>query len=166
MPSGQAVNPVTGGSWEGVSVKPDGAVPAPQALSKAHRLAVQRLLDETRDPVPPSLLEAVAMKLESLAQAESGEVIRLANAQLIGTYVLLAGQGAAVTIQDRDGRLVQRVSGSPDVRLIFTGGNRYKLEGLPEGSFTSLRLKEGKPQLLREAPGALPRIRKKQATSP
>jgi hypothetical protein len=71
MPSGQAVNPVTGGSWEGVGVKPDGAVPAPQALSKAHRLAVQRLLDETRDPVPPSLLEAVAMKLESLAQAES-----------------------------------------------------------------------------------------------
>jgi hypothetical protein len=166
LPSGQAVNPVTGGSWEGVGVKPDVAVPARQALSKAHRLAVQRLLDETRDPVPRSLLEAVAMKLESLAQAESGEVIRLANAQLIGRYVLLAGQGAAVTIHQKDGRLVQSVGGSAGVPLAFINGNRYKLEGLPEGSFTSFRLKEGKVQLLREAPGALPRIREKQATSP
>jgi len=166
LPSGQAVNPVTGGSWEGVGVKPDVAVPAPQALSKAHRLAVQRLLEETRDPAPRSLLEAVAMKLESLAQAESGEGIRLANAQLIGTYMLLTGHGAAVTIQDKDGRLVQRVGGFPDARLIFVGGNRYKLEGLPEGSFTSFRLKEGKVQLLREAPGALPRIREKQAGFP
>jgi FtsP/CotA-like multicopper oxidase with cupredoxin domain len=166
MPSGQAVNPVTGGSWEGVGVRPDVAVPAPQALSNAHRLAVQRLLDETRDPVPRSLLEAVAMKLESLAQAESGEVVRIANAQLIGTYVLLAGQGAAVTIQDKDGRLVQRVGGFPDVRLILIGGNRYRLEGSPEGSFTSFRLKDGKVQLLREAPGALPRMREKQAASP
>jgi len=127
---------------------------------------VQRLLEETRDPAPRSLLEAVAMKLESLAQAESGEGIRLANAQLIGTYMLLTGHGAAVTIQDKDGRLVQRVGGFPDARLIFVGGNRYKLEGLPEGSFTSFRLKEGKVQLLREAPGALPRIREKQAGFP
>ena len=106
------------------------------------------------------------MKLESLAQIESGEVIRLANAQLIGTYVLLAGQGAAVTIQDKDGRLVQIVGGSPDAPLVFIGGNRYKLEGLPEGSFTSFRIRDGRVQLLREAPGALPRIREKQATSP
>jgi hypothetical protein len=148
MPGGQAVNPVTGGSWEGVGVKPDVGVPAPQALSKAHRLAIERLLSETRDPVPRSLLEAVAMKLESLAQAESGDVTRLGNSQLIGTYALLAGQGPAVTIQDKDGRLVQTVGGSPDVPLVFIGGNRYKLEGSPEASFTSFRLKD----VLREAP--------------
>jgi hypothetical protein len=166
MPGGQAVNPVTGGSWEGVGVKPDVAVPAPQAPSKAHSLAVERLLSETRDPVPRSLLEAVAMKLESLVQAESGDVTRLGNSQLIGTYALLAGQGPAVTIQDRDGRLVQTVGGSPDFLLVLIGGNRYKLEGSPEGSFTSFRLKDGKVQLLREAPGALPRIREKPAAFP
>ena len=166
MPRGQAINPVTGGSWEGVGVKPDVAVGARQALSEAHRLAVERLISEMRDSVPRSLLEAVAMKLESVAQAESGEVIRLPDAQLIGTYELLAGQGPAVTIEDKSGRLVQRVSGFPDVQLIFIGGNRYKLEGSPEGSFTSFRLKDGNVQLLREAPGALPRIRGKQAASP
>jgi hypothetical protein len=71
-----------------------------------------------------------------------------------------------VTIQDKDGRLVQTVGGSPDVPLVFIGGNRYKLEGSPEGSFTSFRLKDGKVQLLREAPGALPRIREKPAGFP
>jgi hypothetical protein len=166
MPSGQAVNPVTGGSWEGIGVKPDVAVPASQALNKAHRLAVERLLSETLDPSPRSLLEAVAMKLESLAQAESGDDTRLDNAQLIGTYALSVGQGSAVTIQDKDGRLVQTVGGSPDVPLVFIGGNRYKLEGSPEGSFTSFRLKDGKVQLLREAPGALPRIREKPTAFP
>jgi len=166
MPSGQAVNPVTGGSWEGVGVKPDVAVPAPQALTEAHRLAVERRISETHDPVSRSLLEAVEMKLESVAQAHSGDTARLGNAQLNGTYALLAGQGPGVTIADKDGRLVLRAGGSADVPLVFIGGNRYKLEGLPEGSFTSFRVKDGKVQLLSEAPGALPRIREKQAVSP
>ena len=37
IPTGQAVNPVTGGSWEGIGVKPDVEVPAVQALGRAHR---------------------------------------------------------------------------------------------------------------------------------
>jgi hypothetical protein len=43
IPGAQAVNPVTGTSWEGVGVKPDVAVPASQALETAHKLAIERL---------------------------------------------------------------------------------------------------------------------------
>ncbi|MBV8909235.1 MAG: S41 family peptidase [Gammaproteobacteria bacterium] len=164
IPSGQAVNPVTGGSWEGVGVQPDVVVPAAQALGKAHRLAVERLIAGTQDPLSRSLLEAVAMKLESLAEAESGEATRLPNAQLVGTYVVAVGQGPSMTILEKDGRLVQqRPAGAPDIPLVLVGGNRYRLEGLPEGHFVSFRVKDGRVQLLREAPGFMPRIREKPA---
>jgi tetratricopeptide (TPR) repeat protein len=39
MPTGRAINPVTGTNWEGVGVKPDVAVDAKSALEKAHELA-------------------------------------------------------------------------------------------------------------------------------
>jgi retinol-binding protein 3 len=163
VPSGQAVNPVTGGSWEGVGVQPDVAVPAAQALSQAHRLAVERLIAETEEPMSRSLLEAVAMKLESMAGAESGESARLPNAQLVGTYAVRVGRGPSVTILEKEARLVLRLAGAPDVALVLVGGNRYRLEGLPEGYFASFRVKDGKVQLLREAPGFMPRIREKTA---
>jgi len=43
MPNGQAVNPITGTSWEGKGVQPDVPVPAADALSKAQSLAIDRL---------------------------------------------------------------------------------------------------------------------------
>lgn len=42
IPNGQAVNPVTGGSWEGVGIKPDVEVPAAQAPGKAHEVRTRR----------------------------------------------------------------------------------------------------------------------------
>lgn len=39
IPTGKAINPITGTNWEGVGVKPDIAVPASEALEKAIELA-------------------------------------------------------------------------------------------------------------------------------
>lgn len=39
VPEGRSINPITGGNWQGVGVKPDVAVPADQALAKAVELA-------------------------------------------------------------------------------------------------------------------------------
>ena len=72
MPSGQAVNPITRTSWEGVGVKPDISVPSAAALGKAHMLAIERLTAEASDPTARSMLDAVSMKLESIAEAQSG----------------------------------------------------------------------------------------------
>jgi C-terminal processing protease CtpA/Prc len=45
LPVARAINPVTGGNWEGVGVRPDIEAPAATALAVAHRVALQALAD-------------------------------------------------------------------------------------------------------------------------
>jgi hypothetical protein len=165
MRGGQAINPVTGTSWEGVGVKPDIPVPAAAALRKAHALAIDQLITQASNPMERSMLEAVAMKLQTIAEAESGSVPRLANAEIVGTYVLESGAGPMLTILEKDGRLMEHMDGFPDVALTILKGNRYKLEGLPDGAIASFRTHDGKTELLREAPFGPPTIREKQRGS-
>jgi hypothetical protein len=49
VPAGRAINPITKTDWEGTGVKPDVAVPADQALEKAHELAIQKLSKNAKD---------------------------------------------------------------------------------------------------------------------
>jgi hypothetical protein len=49
VPIGQAINPITKKSWEGVGVKPDVAVPPPQALLTAQLLALKSELGSLPD---------------------------------------------------------------------------------------------------------------------
>jgi hypothetical protein len=162
MPGGRPVNPVTGTNWEGVGVKPDVPVPAAASLGKAHALAIERLVAEATDPESRSMLSAVLVKLSSVEEAESGKVTRLSNAELIGTYVLEAGAGAAVTITEHDGQLVQHVDGLPEVQLVYLKGNRYKPNGLPDGAFTSFHANGNKMELLLEVPWGPPTLRVKR----
>jgi hypothetical protein len=162
MPGGRPVNPFTNTNWEGVGVKPDVEVPAAAALTKAHALAIARLQADTPDPVARSMLRAVAMKLESIEAAAAGTVTRLPSAAIVGTYVMEAGAGADVNILEKDGRLIQHVDGFPDVALVFVEGNRYRPEGMPEGTITSFREREGKTELLLEVTFGPPTIREKR----
>ena len=50
IPTGRSMNPITKSNWEGVGVEPDVNVPADQALTEAHVLALRRLLERERDP--------------------------------------------------------------------------------------------------------------------
>jgi len=43
LPEGKSINPITGGNWQGVGVKPDVEVPADQALDRALELAREAL---------------------------------------------------------------------------------------------------------------------------
>ena len=49
IPRGRAINPVTRTNWDGTGIKPDVAVSAESALTEAHRLALQNLLQQTPD---------------------------------------------------------------------------------------------------------------------
>jgi hypothetical protein len=49
VPSGRAVNPVTGTNWEGTGVRPDVPVAAQDALRTAHLHALSRMLASARD---------------------------------------------------------------------------------------------------------------------
>jgi hypothetical protein len=62
-----------------IGVKPDIPVSPEAALSRAHALAIERLMTEASDPASRSMLNAVTMKLESIDEAESGSASRLAK---------------------------------------------------------------------------------------
>lgn len=49
IPMQIVTNTVTGGNWEGVGVSPDIAVPAEEALARAHRLALEAILENAQD---------------------------------------------------------------------------------------------------------------------
>ena len=57
VPSGRAVNPVTGTNWEGTGVRPDVPVPAEDALRTAHLRALERLIRAEQDPGRRTLLQ-------------------------------------------------------------------------------------------------------------
>ncbi|HYC31361.1 MAG TPA: S41 family peptidase [Gemmatimonadales bacterium] len=57
VPTGRAVNPVTGTNWEGVGVRPDVPVPAADALREAHRLVLEAMLATERDAARRALLQ-------------------------------------------------------------------------------------------------------------
>jgi hypothetical protein len=62
VPIGESISPVTGGSWEGVGVKPHVAVDEQQALGTAHRQALEQLRAASKDEAQRSGLDkALAM---------------------------------------------------------------------------------------------------------
>lgn len=69
IPDARAVNPVTGGNWEGSGVIPDLVCPQQQALVQAHRLALQQLLarlDSGADVALSGLREEACAALAAL----------------------------------------------------------------------------------------------------
>jgi retinol-binding protein 3 len=62
VPSGRPINPITKTDWEGTGVEPDVKVPAEQALSTAHLMALEKLL--------PTLSNAPGVKAEAEQEIE------------------------------------------------------------------------------------------------
>lgn len=58
--TGRSINPLTGGNWEGVGVKPDVPVPAARALHVAHLAALRALSRGEADPERRTELERTA----------------------------------------------------------------------------------------------------------
>jgi hypothetical protein len=137
------------------------AVPAAQALNRAHALALQCLLADASDPSTRSVLEITALKIEVMEAADSGEV-PLARDQIVGTYVAQGNPGPPVTLLEKDGKLIQQIPGRADVVLLPLKGNRYQREGCSDGYVTSVRMKDGKVRLLLENPYGPPTLREKQ----
>ena len=144
IPFGRAVDPVTQTDWEGQGVSPDLAVPAEQALARAHRVALEGLKTHVQDLRERARLEGFALRLE-LANADlAGQ--RIANTHLKGVYAP-AFPAPSVTVEERTGKLLLRLSGAPDAVLVPVAGNRYRLDGFPDGFFATFPRPRRPPQL-------------------
>jgi hypothetical protein len=64
IPVGRSINPTTKGDWEGTGVKPDVAVAADKALTKANALALREVLPKIKSPNERSMLEQKLAELE------------------------------------------------------------------------------------------------------
>jgi hypothetical protein len=73
VPTGRAVNPITGTNWEGVGVRPDVRVPADAALKTAQVMA---LLDLLLNPagLPPGQVDEIQRALAKLLSSPSAPV--------------------------------------------------------------------------------------------
>ncbi len=162
VPTARGVHPITKTSWEAVGVKPDVPVEESAALYKAHALALAQLREAAPDEWARRDLDAVAMKVQTIAEAASGSAVKLQNADLLGAYTVELGSGTTVVITEKDGTLSRHIDGIADRTLTPLGGNRYGLEGLPQGFVISFRAQPGKTELLMEQPNGVSVIRVKR----
>jgi retinol-binding protein 3 len=119
--TGAAMNPITGGNWEGVGVKPDVEVPADQALERAHLLALQEVLT----------------KMGSSDPTEARWTLDLLQAQRTGVHLTTQQQAAYVgqfgdrRVRLEDGALTYWRERRPPLRMIPLGGDTFALADVP-----------------------------------
>ena len=119
--TGAAVNPITGGNWERVGVKPDVVVAAADALARAQALALDQVVKTNASTSPTE----ARWTLETLNAQASG--VRLDPARA-SEYV---GDFADRTVAQRDGGLVYHRDRFPPAQLIPLGGDVFAVDGAP-----------------------------------
>ncbi|WP_373991544.1 S41 family peptidase [Duganella sp. BuS-21] len=65
IPVGRSINLITKGDWEGSGVKPDVAIAADKAMTKANALALRQVLPKIDNPHERAMLEKTLAELES-----------------------------------------------------------------------------------------------------
>lgn len=75
MPTGQAINPVTGKNWDGTGVIPTVKVPAETALDTAHLMALNHLLEAGPEGVARLELEEALPRVERSLQQKRQDLI-------------------------------------------------------------------------------------------
>lgn len=121
IPFGRAINPISGTNWEGTGVEPDIAVPADQALDRAHLEALRKLRDEATDP----------MQIFTIDWAITGKKVALGDVSFdpkkLPDY---AGKYGPRRVVFEDGELFYQRQDSPRHRLIPAGNDLFLLDGL------------------------------------
>ena len=116
MPFGREVNLITGGNWEGTGVAPDVAVPAAEALTAAHSLALAAIAEKATDPEVKSAAELLHRILEGRRHPVTLPVADLAA--FVGTY-----GPRRVTLED--GVLLYQRDDWPKLRLLPIGPDMF-----------------------------------------
>lgn len=123
IPFGRAVNPVTKTNWEGTGVEPDIAVPADDALDRAHLEALKAVTEGTEDEQEAAVLEWMIEGVE--AKLNPVEVP-------IETLRRYAGQYGPRRVWLEDDTLRYQRLGGPIVQLIPITQDMFGLSDLEE----------------------------------
>lgn len=75
MPTGRAINPITGGNWDGTGVIPNVKVPMETALDTAHLMALNHLLEAQPKGIARRELEEALPRVERSLQQKRQDLI-------------------------------------------------------------------------------------------
>ena len=120
VPTGRAINPITGTNWEGVGVEPDVTVPADQALDKAHELALGAIAKDA----PAWRKQDLEWSLTIMRAASSPLKV---DGALLKSY---AGKYGQREIRYRDGALEYRRDDGAFRQLIALSDDSFMIEGV------------------------------------
>jgi hypothetical protein len=120
IPTGRAINPVTGKNWEGTGVEPDKKVPAADAYNVAYREALQKIESSAKDPQEKAEASWTGAALD--AQMHPVTLSGEALGKLAGSY------GTRRVIAE-DGQLYLQMEDRPRRRLIPLTADTFAVEG-------------------------------------
>lgn len=145
IPMGYVENPVTGGNWEAVGVKPDIRTAAAEALGKAWAAAAERLRAAATDPQRQALLDA-------LSRAKLDGPPALSSGQLAGTYGATSNVVQVVVNASGTVLLEQQQPYPAEIALTREGGDRYRPAMFSSGFSLIFLSQDGKIELLHSDP--------------
>jgi hypothetical protein len=138
IPTGRAINPITGTNWEGTGVTPDVAVASGEALAKAHLLALQELQQRAATDEAKRFYGWHLVSLQ--AQLEPVNVPAAVLESYAGTYGL-----RSLTFEN--GRLYYQRTGRPKAELQALTADTFAPVGMP-GLRLTVEMDAGRPVAL------------------
>lgn len=130
LPSGRAVNPITGTNWEGTGVTPHIEVPQEKALDVAHMEALKTLLAKAVDPDRKQMLEWAAKGLDYKLNPYTVDEAALKE---------YAGQYGPRKITFENGELIYQRGENPRYKVVALDKDVFMLEGLDYFSMEFVR---------------------------
>lgn len=121
IPTGRAVNPVTGTNWEGKGVEPDEKVPAAEALNVAYKEALEKIQATSKDPDARGEAAWAVVALEAQITP-----VRVSEGELAG----LAGNYGTRHVTAEAGQLYLQLGNGPRRKLSPLTTNTFSVEGM------------------------------------
>jgi hypothetical protein len=121
IPSGRAINPVSGDNWEGKGIAPDVAVDEDEALNVAHLMAVKKLLEKADSEEKKAFYKWDLKEIKANQQPVNPETNTLRS--YTGSY-----GGSKVTLED--GQLIYHAY-NDSFELIPMGDDEFMLPNVP-----------------------------------
>jgi len=137
IPTGRAVNPLTGTNWEGVGVEPDQKVSARFALHVAYKTALQKILAITKDAQQKTDIAWALVEVES----------HLTPIHLTATQLqLIPGDYGPYHIDGEHGGLYLRAGDGGGIKLLALTPEIFSIEGI-DGLRLQFKTDGGKSRL-------------------